>query len=68
MPDQDLVELRKMIAANPLPTDLDALRLAVDSDAERFPLDPDIRVERTLVASGVPAEWTWTAAADSTRR
>jgi len=67
MPDQDLIELLKMIAANPLPTDLDALRLAVDSDAERFPLDPDIRVERTLVASGVPAEWTWTAAADSTR-
>jgi len=67
MPDQDLIELRKMIAANPLPTDLDALRLAADSDAERFPLDPDIRVERTLVASGVPAEWTWTAAADSTR-
>jgi monoterpene epsilon-lactone hydrolase len=67
MPDQDLIELLKMIAANPLPTDLDALRLAVDSDAERFPLDPDIRVERTLVASGVPGEWTWTAAADSTR-
>jgi epsilon-lactone hydrolase len=67
MPDQDLIELLKMIAANPLPTDLDGLRLAVDSDAERFPLDPDIRVERTLVASGVPGEWTWTAAADSTR-
>ena len=56
MPDQDLVELRKMIAANPLPTDLDALRLTIDSDAERFPLDPDIKVERPLVAGRVPAE------------
>src|SRR6267142_4352935 len=67
MPDQDLIELRKMIAANPLPTNLEALRLAVDSDSERFPLDPDMNVERVLVPIGVPAEWTWTAAADPAR-
>jgi monoterpene epsilon-lactone hydrolase len=67
LPDQDLIELRKMIAANPLPTNLEALRLAVDSDSERFPLDPDINVERVLVPIGVPAEWTWTAAADPAR-
>jgi monoterpene epsilon-lactone hydrolase len=67
MPDQDLIELRKMIAANPLPTNLEALRLAVDSDSERFPLDPDINVERVSVAIGVSAEWTWTEAADPAR-
>ncbi len=67
MPDQDLIELRKMIAANPLPTNLEALRLAVDSDSERFPLDPDINFERVSVAIGVPAEWTWTEAADPAR-
>jgi epsilon-lactone hydrolase len=67
MPDQDLIELLKMIAANPLPTELEAMRTAVDSDSERFPLDPDIKVERVLVAIGVPAEWTWTEAADPGR-
>src|SRR5260221_13067272 len=67
LPDQDLIELRKMIAANPLPTNLEALRLAVDSDSERFPLDPDINFERVSVAIGVPAEWTWTEAADPAR-
>src|SRR5258705_894854 len=67
LPDQDLIELRKMIAANPLPTNLEALRLAVDSDSERFPLDPDMNVERVLVPIDVPAEWTWTAAADPAR-
>jgi len=56
-----------MIAANPLPTNLEALRLAVDSDSERFPLDPDINFERVSVAIGVPAEWTWTEAADPAR-
>src|SRR5260221_5595529 len=56
-----------MIAANPLPTNLEALRLAVDADSQRFPLDPDINIERELVAIGVPAEWTWTAAADPAR-
>jgi monoterpene epsilon-lactone hydrolase len=56
-----------MIAANPLPTDLEALRLAVDSDSERFPLDPDINVERVSIAIGVSAEWTWTEAADPAR-
>ena len=67
MPDQDLNELLRMIAANPLPTELEAMRQAVDSDSERFPLDPDIKVERVLVAIGVPAEWTWTEAADPKR-
>jgi monoterpene epsilon-lactone hydrolase len=67
LPDQDLIELRKLIAANPLPTNLEALRLAVDSDSERFPLDPDINVERVSVAIGVSAEWTWTEAADPAR-
>ncbi len=67
MPDQDLIELRKMIAANPLPANLEALRLSVDADSQRFPLDPDINTERELVAIGVPAEWTWTAAADPAR-
>ncbi len=67
MPDQDLNELLRMIAANPLPTELEAMRRAVDSDSERFPLDPDIKVERVLVAIGVPAEWTWTEAADPGR-
>jgi epsilon-lactone hydrolase len=67
MPDQDLIELRKMIVANPLPTDLEALRLAVDADSERFPLDPDIKTERVSVAVGLPAEWTWTPAADPAR-
>jgi acetyl esterase/lipase len=43
------------------------LRLAVDSDSERFPLDPDINVERVSVAIGVSAEWTWTEAADPAR-
>jgi epsilon-lactone hydrolase len=67
MPDQDLIELLKMLAANPLPTELEAMRKAVDSDSERFPLDPDVKVERVLVAIGVPAEWTWTEAADPGR-
>ena len=67
MPDQDLIELRKMIAANPLPTDLEALRLAVDADSERFPVGPDVSIERLSVGVGVPAEWTWTAAADPAR-
>jgi monoterpene epsilon-lactone hydrolase len=67
LPDQDLIELRKLIAANPLPTNLEALRLAVDSESERFPLDPDINVERVSVAIGVSAEWTWTEAADPAR-
>src|SRR5258706_6521125 len=67
MPYQDLIDLRKMIGANPLPTNLEALRLAVDSDSERFPLDPDINFERVSVAIGVPAEWTWTEAADPAR-
>jgi epsilon-lactone hydrolase len=67
LPDQDLIELRKLIAANPLPTNLAALRLAVDSDSQRFPLDPDINVERVSVAIGVSAEWTWTEAADPAR-
>jgi monoterpene epsilon-lactone hydrolase len=67
LPDQDLIELRKLIAANPLPTNLEALRLAVDSDSERFPLDPDINVERVSIAIGVSAEWTWTEAADPAR-
>jgi acetyl esterase/lipase len=56
-----------LIAANPLPTNLAALRLAVDSDSQRFPLDPDINVERVSVAIGVSAEWTWTEAADPAR-
>jgi acetyl esterase/lipase len=56
-----------LIAANPLPTNLEALRLAVDSDSERFPLDPDINVERVSIAIGVSAEWTWTEAADPAR-
>jgi acetyl esterase/lipase len=56
-----------MIAANPLPANLEALRLSADADSQRFPLDPDINSERELVAIGVPAEWTWTAAADPTR-
>jgi acetyl esterase/lipase len=43
------------------------LRLAVDSDSQRFPLDPDINVERVSVAIGVSAEWTWTEAADPAR-
>ena len=67
MADQDLIELLRMIAANPLPTDLEALRLAVDSDSERFPLDPDMNVERVLVPIGVPAEWTWTEVSDPAR-
>jgi monoterpene epsilon-lactone hydrolase len=67
LPDQDLIDLRKMIAANPLPTNLEALRLVVDSDSERFPLDPDINVERVSVAIGVSAEWTWTETADPAR-
>ena len=67
MPDQDLIELRKMIAANPLPTDLEALRLAVDADSERFPVGPDVSIERLSVGASVPAEWTWTAAADPAR-
>jgi acetyl esterase/lipase len=56
-----------LIAANPLPKNLAALRLAVDSDSQRFPLDPDINVERVSVAIGVSAEWTWTEAADPAR-
>ena len=67
MPSQDIFELRRMIAANPLPTDLEALRLAADSDSERFPLDPDINVDRVSVATGVSAEWTWTETADRRR-
>src|SRR5260221_6984059 len=67
MPDQDLIELLGMIAANPLPTELETMRHAVDADSERFPLDPEIKVERVLVAIGVPAEWTWTEAADPGR-
>ena len=67
MPDQDLNELLRMIAANPLPTELEAMRQAVDADSERFPLDPDIEVEGVSVALGVRGEWTWTEAADPKR-
>src|SRR5260370_16753098 len=59
MPDQDLSELLRMIAANPLPTELEAMRQAVDSDSERFPLDPDIKVERVPVAFAVRCDCTW---------
>ena len=67
MPGEDLVKLRKMIAANPLPTDLEGLRAAIDADSERFPLDSDIEVKKTLVVGRVPAEWTWTKAANPRR-
>ena len=67
MPSHDIFELRRMIAANPLPADLEALRVAADSDSERFPLDPDINVDRVSVATGVSAEWTWTETADRGR-
>ena len=36
-------------------------------DPNALPLDSDINIERELVAIGVPAEWTWTAAADHAR-
>src|SRR5258705_469934 len=67
MPDEDLSELLRMIAANPLPTELQDMRQAVDADSERFPLDPDIKVEGVSVALGVRGEWTWTEAADPKR-
>src|SRR6267142_2657909 len=67
MPDQDLSELLRVIAANPLPTELQDMRQAVDADSERFPLDPDIKVEGVSVALGVRGEWTWTEAADPKR-
>src|SRR5260370_37097680 len=64
MPDQDLIELRKMVAGNPLPSNLEALRLSVDADSQRFPLDPDINTESEMVAIDIPAAWTRTAAAE----
>jgi acetyl esterase/lipase len=64
--DRELVALRKMIAANPLPNDLAKLREAGDQDAKRFPLDSQFEVN-SVDANGVPAEWTCWPGADEER-
>jgi epsilon-lactone hydrolase len=64
--DQEVVRVREIIAANPLPNDLDALRKFADADALRFPVNPSIAVEKTN-ANGVPAEWTTPPGANLSR-
>jgi epsilon-lactone hydrolase len=65
MTDVGIAELRKIIAANPLPNDLAELRKAGDADAERFPLDANFEVDQVVI-NNVPAEWTSSPGADRT--
>jgi monoterpene epsilon-lactone hydrolase len=66
MTDIEIAELRKIIVANPMPSDLGELRKVGDMDAERFPLDSGVKVEQ-VVANNVPAEWTTSPGADHKR-
>src|SRR5262249_1660974 len=58
--------VRAMLASRPRPTSLAERRRRLDGLGTQYSLPADARVE-TVMANGVPAEWTTTPAADPDR-
>lgn len=66
MRDPEIQAIRQALAANPRPPDLASRRARLDGLSALYPLPADARIE-PADASGVPAEWTRTPAADPAR-
>ena len=63
MADPEIAALRALLAQRPRPPEVADRRLAFDQFAKIFPTAGDIKVE-SVVANGVPAEWTSAQGAD----
>jgi acetyl esterase/lipase len=66
MADAEIVALRRMFLAMPRPQGLAERRQRLDSLTADYSLPSDIRVE-SIVANGVPAEWSSSSHADPSR-
>ncbi len=66
MADPEITKLRELLAARPRITDLHERRRAFDTNAQTFPVGPEVKVEPTS-ANGVRAEWTTTPDAEADR-
>lgn len=66
MADPEIVKLRELIAQRPRPAETAERRKAMDANAQTFPLDASITLEK-VTANGVPAEWTRAPGADAKR-
>ncbi|HTW71954.1 MAG TPA: alpha/beta hydrolase [Acetobacteraceae bacterium] len=66
MSDPEIAALRELIASRPRATDIAQRRRDIDERGRQFGVPRDVTVEK-VSANGVPAEWTWTQAADRDR-
>jgi len=64
--DPEIERIRALLLANPRPPEIAERRRRLNMLGEQSVLPPDVRVE-PVAANGVPAEWTSTPAAESSR-